>query len=132
MLHRVPVIPARPPCPGRDLADVAVTDVHYRRILKNLQLRLDLVRRENVMAVEQLNEAAAGSRDTTVVSGGPVQVWLPDEAHPAGIKSRHLVAGLVGGTVVHDDHLDVPVRLIECAFDRDFEIGPVVVSDDYN
>src|SRR5882757_7465643 len=45
-------------------------------------------------------------------------------------SSQHLRFGLIGRAVVDEDDFDRFVSLVERAFEREIEIGPVVVSDD--
>ena len=84
----------------------------------------------DVVGVVEGDPLAARGRDAHVPRGPEASVGGPDDAQPAR-QAREHSGRLVGGAVVHDDHLVARRELSQEALDRLRQVpGPVVGRDD--
>ena len=78
----------------------------HGRIGEGLHQLVDRRRFEDGVPVHHHDDVVAGVGDAVVEGGGLAAVGLPEDAHPGQSHGLDDVGGAVGGTVVHDDHLD--------------------------
>lgn len=98
---------------------------------EHLDLRLDLPGEEGVVRVEQRDELASRVHEAEVPCRRHAAVGLVDVSHRPPVAFNHS-AGVVRGSVVDDDDLDVAVALREHALDRRPDDPRSIVRRDYD
>jgi hypothetical protein len=110
--------PQRLPCFVDNLDNPAVNETRLHEIV-------DCIGRQAVVRVEKKEDIASTCGEASIDTGALATVLGENRADPVA-KPLDDFARLVRGTIVHDNDLDIRVRLIERTFNR-FGDEPAVI-----
>ena len=96
-----------------------------------LYLLLKLRGFPEIVAVEKSEQAPVGMTDANVPSGRDAPIGLTNIGKPIAIGDD-VVRCVVRGSIIHDDDLEIAIRLIQNTDDRGRNVGSLIVGRDDN
>ncbi len=107
-------------------------DVHLRVLGEEGPLPFQPVGSHPVVSVQDGDPGGIQGLESQVPSGGPAHSFRPEDPDPGVTENRKDLGRIIGGTVVHDDHLPVPEGLGKDGLHRlPHEGGPIPDRHDH-
>jgi hypothetical protein len=127
---RVPIGPCRTPRLTLKLSRLSIHNVCIAARAKDFDLPRDLVRGDEIITIQELNEITVRFGDAAIVSTAVESVSLANVPDAAFESMENSCFGAIARFVVDDYYFGALPRLVERALERQLDIRPVVMRND--